>query len=99
MLIVIGTFVVDPERRDEFIAERHERMRTSRAEAGCLEYTFAADPLDASRVLLTERWADQAALDAHLGAPAPAGTPKPAVTPKEASIMVYDVTSERPLGR
>ena len=99
MVIVIGTFVVDPDRRAEFIAERHERMRTSRAEAGCLEYTFAADPLDPGRVLLTERWADQAALDAHLAAPAPADAPKPAVAPKEASIVVYDVAGERRLGR
>jgi quinol monooxygenase YgiN len=99
MVIVIGTFVVDPDRRTEFIAERHERMRTSRAEAGCLEYTFAADPLQAGRVLLTERWADQAALDAHLAAPAPADAGKPAVAPKEASIVVYDVTGERTLGR
>ena len=69
MVIVIGTFAVDPARRDEFLAERLERMRTSRAEAGCLEYTFAADPLEPGRVVLTERWADQAALDAHLAAP------------------------------
>jgi quinol monooxygenase YgiN len=99
MVIVIGTFVVDPDRRAEFIAERHERMRTSRADAGCLEYTFAADPLDPGRVLLTERWADQAALDAHLAAPAPVGATKPAITPNEASIVVYDVAGERTLGR
>jgi quinol monooxygenase YgiN len=99
MVIVIGTFTVDPARRDEFIAERHERMRTSRAEAGCLEYTFAADPLDPGRVLLTERWADQAALDAHLGAPPPSDAPAPAVTPTDVSIVVYDVAGERPLGR
>jgi quinol monooxygenase YgiN len=99
MVIVIGTFVVDPDRRDAFIAERHDRMRTSRGEAGCLEYTFAADPLDPGRVLLTERWADQAALDAHLAAPPPPGAPKPALTPNEASIVVYDVAGERTLGR
>ena len=97
MVIVIGTFAVDPARRDEFLAERRERMRTSRAEAGCLEYTFAADPLDPGRVLLTERWADQAALDAHLAAPPPAVTP--AVAPDAVSITIYDVTGERPLGR
>jgi quinol monooxygenase YgiN len=99
MVIVIGTFVVDPDRRAEFIAERHDRMRTSRAEEGCLEYTFAADPLDPRRVLLTERWADQAALDAHLAAPPPSDAPAPAVTPADVSIAVYDVTGERPLGR
>ena len=97
MVIVIGTIAVDPARRDEFLAERVERMRTSRAEAGCLEYTFAADPLDPGRVLLTERWADQAALDAHLAAPSTAGTT--AVVPDDVSIVIYDVAGERPLGR
>ena len=43
-------------------------MRTSRGEDGCLEYTFAADPLEADRVILFERWESQAALDAHLAA-------------------------------
>ena len=96
MVIVIGTFAVDPARRDEFLAERLERMRTSRAEAGCLEYTFASDPLDPGRVLLTERWADQAALDAHLAAPSSAAPP--AVVPHDVSIVIYDVTGERTLG-
>jgi quinol monooxygenase YgiN len=96
MVIVMGTFEVDPARREEFLAERAERMRSSRAEPGCLEYTFSADPLDPGRVVLAERWASQAALDAHLGAPAP---PSPAVAPTSASIVVYDVAGERPLGR
>ena len=43
-----------------------------RDEAGCLEYTFAADPLEADRVVLFERWASQDALDAHLAGPSPA---------------------------
>ena len=96
VIIVSGTFEVDPAQRDSFLAERHERMRTSRAEAGCLEYTFSADPLDPGRVLLFERWEGQAELDAHL-----AGPPGPAtsVAATEYSITLYDVTGERPLGR
>ena len=68
VIIVGGSFEMDPEQRDAFLAERHERMRTSRGEDGCLEYTFAADPLEPSRVILFERWESQAALDAHLAA-------------------------------
>jgi quinol monooxygenase YgiN len=95
VIIVSGTFEVDPARRDEFLAERHERMRSSRAEAGCLEYTFSADPLDAGRVLLFERWATQAALDQHL-----AGPPMDVhVAPLRSSILLYDVVGERTLGR
>ena len=93
MIIVSGTFEVDPASRDDFLAERLDRMRTSRAEAGCLEYTFSADPLEPGRVVLFERWESQAALDAHLGGP-PMQT---MIAPSAASIVVYDVAGERPL--
>ena len=93
MVIVGGSFEVDPEQRDAFLAERHEMMHTSRGEDGCLEYTFAADPLEPGRVILYERWESQAALDAHLAAIA-ATT---AISPRSASITLYEVASERPL--
>jgi quinol monooxygenase YgiN len=99
MVIVGGAFVVEPDQREEFLAGRHDAMRASRAEPGCLEYTLSADPIDPSRVVLFERWSSQEALDAHLAAsrarPASEGT---AVAPKAMSIVVYDVTGERPLG-
>ena len=100
MVIVAGTFQVDPEQRDAFIAGRIDRMHMSRAEPGCLEYTFSADPLDPGRVLLYERWARQEDLDAHLAAsPAQPASLGAEVVPKATSIIVYDVTGERPLGR
>jgi quinol monooxygenase YgiN len=99
MVIVGGTFEFDPDKRDLFLASRTEMMRVSRAEPGCLEYTFAADPLDPRRVVLFERWTDQDALDAHLvvrrANPEPAET---AVVPISSSIVIYDVSGERRLG-
>jgi quinol monooxygenase YgiN len=98
VIIIGGMFEVDPDDRERFLTSRHDRMRASRAEPGCLEYTLSADPVDPSRVVLFERWASQEALDAHLAAaralPPPAGPP---AVPKASSIMVYDVTGERPL--
>lgn len=98
MVIVGGIFEVEPDQRDEFVASRHESMRTSRAEPGCLEYVVGADPIEPGRVVLFERWADQASLDAHIAGirqapPAPGG-----VAPKSATITVYDVSGERSLG-
>lgn len=93
MIIVGGRFEVDPEQRDAFLAERHQLMRTSRSEDGCLEYTFAADPLEPSRVILFERWENQAALDAHLAAISATTT----VTPRSTLITIYDVAGERRL--
>jgi quinol monooxygenase YgiN len=98
VVIVAGNFEVDPEQRDAFLAGRFDRMRTSRAEPGCLEYTFSADPLDPGRVLLYERWARQEDLDAHLAIPpAPPASPDSEVVPRTVSIVVYDIAGERPL--
>jgi quinol monooxygenase YgiN len=100
MVIVAGTMELEPGQREAFLAGRIEGMRTSRAEPGCLEYTLSADPTNPGRVMLFERWARQEDLDAHLAAmrarPAAPGT---GPAPKTVSIFVYDVASERPLGR
>ncbi len=103
VLIVAGTFMVEPADRDAFIQYRIDTMRNSRAEAGCHEYTFSADPIDPARVLLFERWDDQASLDAHLDAlstPAPAqdDSPPPVpINPTSVSITIYDIAGERTL--
>ena len=98
MVIVGGSFEVDPDQREEFVASRHESMKKSRSEPGCLEYTVAADPIDPGRVVLFERWVDQAALDTHIAGMRQAGPQAGGVAPKSASILVYDIAGERSLG-
>jgi quinol monooxygenase YgiN len=97
VLIVAGEFEVDPAQRDAFLAGRLDAIRRSRAEPGCLEYTMSADPIDAGRVVLFERWSSQEALDAHLSevrtAPRPPSGPE--VEPKAVSIRIFDVAGER----
>ena len=94
MVIITGTFTVDPAQRDAFLAQHEQGMRASRGEDGCLEYCFAADPLEPGRVILSERWRDQAALDAHLVAlrsrPRPEGEQ---VAPTSALVDVHQVAS------
>jgi len=68
MIIVQGVFRVQDGDRERYLAESLETQRISRGETGCLEYVFAADPLDDGRVVLSERWASRADLDAHLEA-------------------------------
>jgi quinol monooxygenase YgiN len=98
MVIIGGRFEVDPSQRETFLAGRVDMMRASRAEPGCLEYTFAADPVEPNRVVLFERWESQEALDAHLAALRSAPQPStPGVTPTSMSITIYDVSGERPL--
>ena len=98
MIIVGGTFEIDPERRDEFLLERHEAMRVSRAEPGCLQYVFSADPLDADRVLLFERWETQADLDAHLNRLRTDAPAQHAVPARKASVVFYNAEVQPPAG-
>jgi quinol monooxygenase YgiN len=98
VIIVAGTFEVEPEQREEFLASRHEAMRNSRSEAGCLEYTFSADPLDPARVMLFERWESQEALDAHLAALRAKAPATGGVNPVTASVVFYDVVAQRGMG-
>jgi quinol monooxygenase YgiN len=68
MIVVQGVFQVAPEDRTRYLTESLDTQRISRAEAGCLEYVLAADPVEPDRVVLSERWATRADLDAHLKA-------------------------------
>jgi quinol monooxygenase YgiN len=101
MLIVAGEFVVDPERRDEFLRDREAGMVISRAEDGCLDYVLSADPLVPGRVVLFERWESPDALDAHLRAlrarPVdPAAGPEVPMISRE--VLRYEIASVGPLG-
>lgn len=91
-VIVQGVFVVDPGERDRFIDASAEGMRASRAEEGCLEYVFAADPLDPARVVLSERWESMELLQKHLkGSESRQGEDRP--KPQSAEIVMYEVAS------
>ena len=83
--------------RDAFLQGRLDAMRTTRTEPGCLEYALSADPVDPSRVMLYERWADQAAFDGHMKAvqSAPRST---GPAPKGFSVKIYDIAGERDFG-
>jgi quinol monooxygenase YgiN len=90
MVIVQGVFRLDPSDVAAFLEGRKAGMAGSRAEAGCLEYAFGVDPLDPGRVILSERWASRADLDAHLAAqrsaPPPA-QPGPAMISSEVNFF------------
>jgi len=98
MVIVAGQFEVDPERRAEFIAEREESMRASRAEAGCFTYAFMADPIEPGRVQLFERWESKEALAAHLAALRSAPRPPSDIKILGAEIQQYEISEVGAVG-
>jgi quinol monooxygenase YgiN len=98
MLIVAGSFEFDPSDRDEFVTQRASGLLATRQEPGCLEYVMSADPADPARVILFERWADQAAFDAHMAVIASAERPSGGPAPKGMSIEIYDIEGVRSFG-
>jgi quinol monooxygenase YgiN len=69
VIIVAGTVDVDPDKRDEALVAGQPHMQATRAQQGCLDYTWCADPLIPGRIYVFERWESQEALKAHFDGP------------------------------
>ena len=69
-LLIISTFRLPPDRLAAAARPVMQRMiDASRAEPGCVAYGYAEDVLDTGLIHVTERRADQAALDRHFASP------------------------------
>lgn len=62
MILVQGWVRLAAGEIDHLRPAASEMMRATRAEAGCLDYAFAADLDDPGMLRVLERWADEAAL-------------------------------------
>jgi quinol monooxygenase YgiN len=69
MIIVAGSLTFEPSDRDDVLASLHEVTQHSRADEGCLTYTWAEDLESPNTFRFFECWESQAHLDAHLAAP------------------------------
>lgn len=67
MLIVAGHLEVDPEERDAYVAGCVDAVAAARSAPGCLAFAVTADSLDPARVVIYERWEDEAQLLAFRG--------------------------------
>ena len=66
VVLVAGKIRVDPAKRDAALASAAALMEATRAQTGCLDYVWSADPADPARIYVFERWASQADFAAHL---------------------------------
>ncbi|MEV6303307.1 antibiotic biosynthesis monooxygenase family protein [Actinoplanes sp. NPDC051861] len=62
MIIIAGALHVSPADRDAYLAAVGDVTRLAREAPGCLDFVQAADPLDAGRVNVYERWESDEAL-------------------------------------
>jgi quinol monooxygenase YgiN len=69
-IIVAGWMEYAPEERDTMLGHLVEvQERTLETEPGCLDYAITADPTQAGRIRVFERWVSQQALDQHFTTP------------------------------
>lgn len=65
MLLIVGTVRLPPEKLPDARPIMRVMVECSRAEDGCVEYSYAEDVLDPGLIHVKEIWRDQAALDRH----------------------------------
>ncbi|TPN82679.1 antibiotic biosynthesis monooxygenase [Mesorhizobium sp. CU2] len=65
MLLIIGTVRLPPDMLEQAKPAMQRMILASRAEPGCLQYSYAQDVLDTGLIHVSEAWSDRAALDAH----------------------------------
>ena len=68
-VVVVVLFQVVPGRLEDGLAALADVAVPTHAEEGCLAYAAHRDPADPDRIVLIERWASRADLDAHLATP------------------------------
>lgn len=97
-LVVAGTFRIPPQNLEAFRPHMQAMLQASRAEDGCLEYSYAEDVAEPGLIRVFELWRDQAALDAHLQTAHIAAwrSQWPAFGAGERRLTIYEVTAQRP---
>ena len=68
-IIIAGTIDVAPEKLEACAEAAKSLMEPTRAQKGCLDYVFTADPIVPGRLTVYERWEDEASLKAHFDGP------------------------------
>lgn len=99
MIIVAGTVRIDPAK---LVAAREimDRMiKASRAEDGCLDYSYSVDVLDPSVVHVFEAWRDMETLRLHFKMPhlAEWRAAWPTFGISDRKLHVYEVSGTSPL--
>jgi quinol monooxygenase YgiN len=65
MLLITGTIRLPPESLQDALPAMRAMIDASRAENGCLAYSYAEDVPDKGLMRINELWATRASLQAH----------------------------------
>lgn len=99
-VIIAGTVRVSPQNLEALRPHQDAMLAASRAEDGCITYSYAVDVQDHGLIRVFEVWRDQAAVDAHFKAPHMATwrAANAELGVFERKLALYEVASERALG-
>ncbi|WP_260596928.1 putative quinol monooxygenase [Sphingomonas endolithica] len=97
MLIVTGTLFVPPTDLARFVAEMGALAAVTRKRSGNLSYDTAVLDAATGRLLVAERWRDEAALAAHLRADETEAFVSRWAPHLQGDVRVYDADNERTL--
>lgn len=90
MIIVAGKLYVDPDTRDAYLAGCDRVIEQARASAGCLDFMLAADPIEADRINVYERWQSDAELTKFRDA---GPEPEQAAAIRDAEVRKYRISA------
>ena len=98
-LIIAGTVRVPVENLQAFRPHMLAMLEASRAEDGCIAYSYAEDVAEPGLIRVFEAWRDEAALDAHFATAHMAAWRGhwPAFGVSDRQLRAYDVAAERAL--
>lgn len=94
MVIVAGQLLVDPARREAYLAGCVDVVKQARRTPGCLDFSITADLLDAGRINVFERWDTREAVEAFRGS-GPSDEQGAEII--AASVAEYDIADVRSL--
>ena len=97
MLIVTGTIAVPPSDLPRFVAEVAGLASVTRHRDGNLSYDTAVLDASSGRLLVAERWRDEAALAAHLQSDDTAAFVSRWHERMLSDVRKYDVGNEHPV--
>lgn len=99
MIIVQGHIQFDPAAVPALRAAAADIVAATRAEPGCLAYSFAEDVLAPGVVYVVEQWESWAALDAHFKTPhmAAFNAAVSQIKPLGGKVMAFETGASRVL--
>ena len=69
MIVILGTVKLWSDKLEGARPAMLKMIEASRAESGCIAYSYARDLVDPETIHVVEKWRDREALEAHFATP------------------------------